>query len=334
MLGVVTHSFRATCGIYDMKGKNPNPLGPIELMHKLKAMGSQGIMFISTEGHIPNLDEGLLGEVGEEAKSLGMYLEGGSSGTEPVETERQLRATAIMGGKILKTSVGWLLHPDIISNTDEWNTFRKETRTNLKVLAKMARYWDIKIGLENHFDVTYQELAQFVDEVGSEYIGVTLDTANAFGIVQDPVETARALAPYIIATHFKDWQLYETRNGYTMRQDVLGKGEVDLKTIVPIIQAANPDVNYSIELDHHRNFEMKVLDPAYWNSFERRDPNDLVKMLNITRKANRPIEKLKDVPYLKGASIEELMEHETKILQKSMDYCVKELGFEIGRQNK
>lgn len=329
MLGVVTHSLRAHCGIFDMEGKNPNPLGPIELMHEMKKMGLQGIMFIDTESHIPKLDEGLLREVGEEAKKLGMYLEGGSSGTDPVEMERQLRATSIMGGKVLKTSVGWLLHPEIISNTDEWREYRKQTIQNLKALAKMAKYWDIKIGLENHFDVTYQELVQIIEEVDSEYIGVTLDTANAFGIVQDPVETAHALAPYTVATHFKDWKIYEIPTGYALKMDALGTGDVDLKTITSLVRAVNPNINFSIELDLHRNFELKALDPNFWNSFEKRDPNDLVKVLNIARKANRPVSELKDVPFLKGASIEELIKHEKDMLKKSIDYCVKELGFSL-----
>jgi len=329
MLGVVTMSLRALTGVYDFEGKAAEPLPPPQLMRKLKNdLNLDGVMFISTQMHMPGLDESILREIRSTAEELGMYVEGGSGGTDPDVIERDLWATKSMGGKVLKSYFGYLLRPETIRSSDDWYEFEKEQKAKLEVVEKLARRYDVKVAFENHLDITWEEMLSFMKHVDSEYIGVALDTANPLGIIQDPVETARQLGPYTIATHLKDWRMIEEEKGFTVMPVPLGKGDVDLKEIVKILKAANPELNYSIELDMHRIHQIPWLNHDFWRGFPNRNIHDVVKVINLIRKDGSPrtSEELKALPAMKGARVEELVDHELDYLGQSITYCREELG--------
>jgi sugar phosphate isomerase/epimerase len=82
-----------------------------------------------------------------------------------------------------------------------------QVRNSIRMLeeaVEVAREHDVVLAIENHIDFTSREILQIVEGVGSEFLRVNFDTGNTLRLYEDPVEAARRLAPYTVATHTKD----------------------------------------------------------------------------------------------------------------------------------
>ena len=105
-----------------------------------------------------------------------------------------------------------------------------------------------------------------LEAIDSPYVGLCLDTSNAFLILEDPTEFARQVAPYVRSTHLKDTCVYMREEGMTWQGGcVLGRGVVDLPAIIETLYEANPDLYMSIE-DHWGRMTVPIYDGAFMES--------------------------------------------------------------------
>jgi sugar phosphate isomerase/epimerase len=58
--------------------------------------------------------------------------------------------------------------------------------------AEIASKHGIRLAVENHIDYNSDEILWLIEQVGSEYFGINLDTANFLRVLDDPVEAARS----------------------------------------------------------------------------------------------------------------------------------------------
>lgn len=126
----------------------------------------------------------------------------------------------------------------------------------LKYLAEEAERRGIVMALENHLDYRGHEIAEVIERVGSPFLKASLDTANPFTVFEEPVEAAKVLAPYAVTVHFKDfrvvpWDYAEDGQARTVVAcSALGKGHVDLETIVKLLWEKAPDpVNLPLNIE-------------------------------------------------------------------------------------
>jgi sugar phosphate isomerase/epimerase len=68
----------------------------------------------------------------------------------------------------------------------------------------------VAIALENHQDLTSDELVALCEDVGSPQSGVNLDVANPLAVGEEPLAFARRGMPYLKNVHLKDYRLYCT----------------------------------------------------------------------------------------------------------------------------
>ena len=102
---------------------------------------------------------------------------------------------------------GILLHPGQLTVSDTYQSVWDNLISILKEVAPIAAQNRAAVGLENvwnKFLLSPKEMREFVDEVGSEWVGVYLDTANmmAYGY---PEHWIRELGGRIRRVHFKDF---------------------------------------------------------------------------------------------------------------------------------
>ena len=74
----------------------------------------------------------------------------------------------------------------------------------LREAAKAAECYNITLALENHIDLLTPEIIELMETVASPALGICLDTANQLRLFEDPLEAARAMAPWVRTTHVKD----------------------------------------------------------------------------------------------------------------------------------
>jgi hypothetical protein len=114
-------------------------------------------------------------------------------------------------------------------------------------LAPIARDLGIHMNMETHDEITSFEILRLIEAVGADVMGVVLDTANVLQRGEHPVFAAQRLAPHIRQTHIKDAYVAHAAGGLDFQTRPCGEGIVDFREILPIIAAANPEMNLTIE---------------------------------------------------------------------------------------
>jgi sugar phosphate isomerase/epimerase len=123
----------------------------------------------------------------------------------------------------------------------------------LKEAVKVAEDNGVTLAIENHIDFTSSEILEIVQTIDSPNFKVNFDTGNALRLFEDPVEAARNLAPYTVATHTKD---ITTRRGGSPSERFLfwpscppGEGLIDFHGIAAVLDEAGFEGSLAIELD-------------------------------------------------------------------------------------
>jgi hexulose-6-phosphate isomerase len=130
-----------------------------------------------------------------------------------------------------------LLHPGQLGVGGTYDGAWRLLRNALIELAPIAEKNRCAVGVENvwnKFLLSPREMAQFVDDVGSDWVGAYLDTANmmAYGY---PEQWVRGLGKRIKKVHFKDFS--RSKGQFTNLMD----GDTDWKTLVAELRVVGYD---------------------------------------------------------------------------------------------
>ena len=249
-------------------------LDPLELLRLTRAANLEGLHF--TSRLLQGRDDSYLDKLAAEAQAHGLYLELAGAGVNPGQSGRTVPEMVEewkplfplarrLNAPFLNTCFGLLKE-----RTFSAPTLAEQIELTIEVLRElslMAADFDVMITLELHVDLTSLELVRIIEAVDSAHVRVNLDTANALGLLEDPVDAARTLAPYVHTTHFKDTCIYPTEEGYNWLGGApLGRGLVDLPAVVEILYRANPDVHLNIE-DSGGFIPIPMYDEAFLASF-------------------------------------------------------------------
>ncbi len=261
-------------------------LDPLELLELTRAHGLEGLHFSARllEGR----DDAYVDRLSEEAEARGLYLELAGAGVNPGQSGRTVAEMVAewkplfalaqrLNAPFLNTCFGLLKERTFTVPTLAVQI--ELTIEVLRALSMMAAEFDAVITLELHVDLTSLEIVRIIEAVDSEHVRVNLDTANALGLLEDPVDAARALAPYVHTTHFKDTCIYPTAEGYNWQGGApLGRGLVDLPAVVEILYRANPNVHLNIE-DSGGFIPIPMYDEAFLGSFTDLTPTRMARFV-------------------------------------------------------
>lgn len=126
-------------------------------------------------------------------------LEAGTVAAAKAEMIQHIEFAAVLGASVMRvvaSGPGYRLQPHAPQLAVLARWFREA--------VQVAEGRGVRLAVENHIDFTAAELKWLIEEVGSAYFGLTLDTANFLRILEDPVAATRLLAPHVFATHIKD----------------------------------------------------------------------------------------------------------------------------------
>ena len=121
----------------------------------------------------------------------------------------------------------------------------------LRDVCGTAEDYGVTLAVENHIDFTSGELLRIIDGVNSAYLKVNLDTGNMLRVFEDPVEGARRLAPYAVATHVKDIAVDRgSPQAFSFWPACpLGQGIVDIPAVVKELDRAGYQGALTVEID-------------------------------------------------------------------------------------
>ncbi len=212
----------------------------------------------------PDMSAAEIKQVGEQCTAAGIhigsviagYADGGNFLSRNPE-EREKRKKSLMRSLEIANLLNvnaTLLHPGQLTIEGTYEQAWNDLRDILKEFAPLAAEKRVAIGVENvwnKFLLSPKEMREFVDEVGSEWVGVYLDTANmmAYGF---PEHWIRGLGARIKKVHFKDFKRREHK--FVPLMD----GDTDWATLVRELRAVGYDdcVIHEVSGDRALQIEM------------------------------------------------------------------------------
>jgi len=108
----------------------------------------------------------------------------------------------------------------------------EQCRKSVELAEPVLRKYRLRLAIENHKGWRSPEQAAWIERLSSEWVGVCLDFGNNVSLCEDPMDTARTLAPYIVYAHIKDMGLEDYEDGFLLSEVPMGKGFLDLKGMV------------------------------------------------------------------------------------------------------
>ncbi len=262
-------------------------LDPIGLLEQTVAHGLEGIHLSSQP--LLNQDEAYRQRFLEIARANDLYIELVGAGVNPgrsgksvaelvAEWEPLFPLAVMLGSPLLNCCFG--LFKERMFSSPSLAEQLTMTAAVLRELGAIGAEHNVVITMELHVDLTSLELRQLIETVDSPYVKVNLDTANALGLLEDPIEAAENLLPYIYTTHFKDTCIYPTATGYNWLGGApLGRGLVDLPAVTKMLYQTNPEIHLNIE-DSGGFIAIPFYEEAFLNSFQDRTTAHMARLMH------------------------------------------------------
>jgi sugar phosphate isomerase/epimerase len=226
-------------------------------------------------------------ELRRRLEQAGMYLEAIVSAPEAgADEERfaaEIRTAADCGALAARTTIIPGRRYEYFDSLAKFVEFAERGRQAvLRAVPIMERY-RLPLAIENHKDQRLEERVALLREVDSPFIGACVDTGNSLALLEDPLETVRALTPWAHSVHLKDQAVQPYADGFLLGDVPLGGGCLPLKEMVQHLQRERPAIKFSLELITRDPLRVPVLAPHYWTTMPNVPAAELARRLRWVR---------------------------------------------------
>lgn len=223
----------------------------------------------------------------DKAQAAGMFIEGMVSApkgpNDLARFEAEMKSAAAVGAKAVRSTIFTGRRYEEFQSLDAYKEMDTQARRSLELAAPIAEKHRVAFAPENHKDHRIEERVRALEAIDSEYVGVCVDTGNNFALLEDPLDTVKALAPWARAVHLKDQAVQLVSEGFLFGDIPLGQGIIDLKSIVSVLREAQPSVNFTLELLTRDPLLVPCLEPSYWATFPDLPATELARTLRTVR---------------------------------------------------
>jgi hypothetical protein len=208
-------------------------------------------------------------------------------------------------------------------NVPAYKTDLETFRQEMILAVEQIDQYGIKILIENHQDVTLEDIFDLVKEFGANRIGVNWDTGNSFP-TGETVQSFLTKTKHLIGNvHLKDYKVQLTPNGYVMHRCTLGKGIVDFEYLISELLDHDSKIPFTIELGAMNGREAFVNQQIYWeytNGITTEDRKNLIDFITL----NAENDSILSSPWERKESPKDILEYEMREVIDSIVY-IKEL---------
>ena len=261
-----------------------------------------------------------------QADQYGMFVEG--QGSLPAKEsdlprfESEVRAVKEAGADVLRTAMLGGRRYETLDSAEAFEQFTRRSRQSLTLAEPVLKRHGVRLAIENHKDYRVLELLDLVKRIGSQYVGVCVDTGNSIALLEEPMAVVEALAPWAVSVHLKDMAVKEYEEGFLLSEVPLGDGFLDLKAMVSTLRRAAPKARFSLEMITRDPLKIPCLTEKYWAAMGSVPGRDLARTLALVR-AKAPKEPL---PGVAGLSPQQRLKLEDDNVRQCLAYAQGRLG--------
>lgn len=276
----------------DNYGLYPLALSPLETLEWASQHGASGVAFSGlSAGDLRLINQDYLRELRTRAEELGLYVEWGGGQHIPRDlsswsakdifsvNQRAAAEAETLGTRIVRSCSGGLMRWQPSSPPTEM--LLAETAASLLKQREMLRGHGVILALETHFEFTTHELVQLFEMCEAEpqdWLGICLDTMNLLIMLEDPLTATRRVLPWVVSTHIKDGAIILDEEGFRVFTTPIGKGSVNLESILGILHSVNRPLNLNVEA-HGGDFLIPVFSPLFLSRFPDISAGELARLV-------------------------------------------------------
>jgi sugar phosphate isomerase/epimerase len=285
-MGIVTYAF----GIHQKNqwdGRHKGLSPAMALLEESHRLGAAGIQVDLTPQDAPHA-----AELHSRAEKYGMYLEAGIAPpkyADEVEVfEKNVQLAKEAGAYFARTVILPGRRYEQFKSFDEFRDYEKRGLQSLQLAEPVLAKHRFHLAVENHKDQRIPEKLATLKTLSSEWIGICVDVGNSFTLLEEPIETVRAFAPYALTVHFKDQAVREKPDGFWFADVALGQGFLDLTEIVKLLREAKPDIHFNLETITRDPLNVPVLTDEFWRSLPDTPASSLARTLRTVKEKSFP----------------------------------------------
>ena len=241
----------------------------VTFYHYARTLGAEGV-----QTGLRNRVPAVAAQLRQRIERDGGYYEGElrlpKTPDDVAHFESEVRLTRAAGARVARAVFTGGRRYEIFKTLEEFRAFHAGATRSLELAEPILREHRLKLAMENHKDFTTEELVALIRRIGSEWVGVLVDTGNNIALLEEPHAVIEALAPLAFSVHLKDMAVQPHAEGFLLSETPLGTGMLDLPRVVGALRRANPDIVFNLEMATRDPLKVPCLTDAYWTTFPDR----------------------------------------------------------------
>ncbi|MDF9796671.1 sugar phosphate isomerase/epimerase [Catalinimonas alkaloidigena] len=220
-LGISSYTYTWSVGV---PGNLPQKrLDAFGLIDKAKQVGVP-LVQIADNLSLHSLSMVQLGALARHASGSEIALEVGTRGLTEENFYVYLNIAKKLQSPILR----------MVVDTQDYYPAVEEIISIVKDFVPALKDRNITLAIENHDRFKAREFAQIIEGVGSEYVGICLDSVNSMGAGEGIETVVNILGPYTVNLHIKDFIVERVHHmmGFTIEGKPAGQGMLPIEDMV------------------------------------------------------------------------------------------------------
>ncbi len=304
-IGIADFSFQLRHAAERKQPASERLSNPVNFLEHCRRLGAGGVQI-----SIPAGDEAYLAKLRRQAEACGLFIEASGSlprtDSDVASFEAAVRAAKSAGAAVMRIPIGGRRYEQFDS-AQGYRTFAQRADDSLARAAPVAERHRLRLAIENHKDFRVPEMLAMLKRIGSEWVGVCVDTGNSIALLEDPMEVVRAYAPLAYSVHLKDIAVCEDEEGFLLDDVPLGDGFLDLAGMIETLRRAHPEIRFCLEGVTRDPLKVPCLTEKYWATMADVSGAELARTLRLVRSraARMPDPPVSRLPLEKQLQLEE-----------------------------
>lgn len=235
-LGIGSYTFAWAIGV-----PGHPPAHPMTALALLEETARLGVRLVQVCDNLPltRLTPAELEQFSTRARELNLQVELGTLGLNPDNLHAYLKLARHFQSPFVRVVVD--------SPGDEPTP--EEIVTRLQPLAAEFAARNVFLAIENHDRLRCGVLAEIIQRLGPDRVGICLDTVNSFGSLEGPDVVVPTLAPYTLCLHAKDFTIRRVshRMGFVLEGCPAGQGQLNLPWLLAQLKKSPHPFNVILE---------------------------------------------------------------------------------------
>jgi sugar phosphate isomerase/epimerase len=314
-MGIVTYAF----GIHqknEWAGRHRGLSPALALLEETHRLGAAGIQVDLGPKDAPHA-----AELRRRAEQYGMYVEAGVSpprnSDDVNQFEQNIRLAKEAGATLARTVILPGRRYEQFKSFEEFREFEKRGLQSLQLAEPVLARHQFHLAVENHKDQRIPEKLETIKSLNSEWVGICVDVGNSFTLMEDPLETVTAFAPFALTVHFKDQAVRENPDGFSFADVALGEGFLDLPALVKVLFEAKPGLHLNLETITRDPLNVPILKNEFWATLLDTPARDLARTLRVVKTKSSP----NAFPVVSQLSVDQQLALELRNVQQSLTYA-------------